>query len=104
MSRQTPSTDTLLEQRAHKFDPSLANEMRGRRVENTLAYIGAGIAVFTAVLESLKHYGFLTGAAKDGLPLFNVIALIVLVAPKTLGRATLGKYLDRLPIIGGGSK
>ena len=97
----SPSTETILEQKVHKFDPKLANEMRGRRVENTLAYVGAGIAIFTAVLESLKHYGILKNGGSTGLPWFNIIALIVLVAPKTLGRATVGKYLDRLPIIGG---
>jgi hypothetical protein len=101
MSRHTPSTDTLLEQRAHKFDPSLAAEMRGRRVENTLAYIGAGIAVFTGVLEALNHYGIIGACTTGGFPWFNIVALIVCVAPKTLGRATVGKYLDRLPIIGG---
>ena len=102
--RDTPSSQTLIEQKVEKYDPKLANEMRGRRVENTLAYVGAGIAIFTAVLESLKHYGFLSNGGASGLPWFNVIALIVLVAPKTLGRATVGKYLDRLPIIGGGGK
>lgn len=100
----SPSKETLIEERVAKYDPKLANEMRGRRVENTLAYVAAGIMVFTAILESLKHYGLLGNCSVSGLPWFNVIAVIVGVAPKTLGRSTVGKYLDRLPIIGSGGK
>jgi predicted ABC-type sugar transport system permease subunit len=95
------STETQIEERVYKFDPALASQLRGRRVENTLAYIGAGIAVFTGVLEALSHYGFIGTCQVTGFPWFNIVALIVCVAPKTLGRATVGKYLDRLPIIGG---
>lgn len=96
-----PSSETILEQRVAQFDPKLANEMRGRRAENILAYIGAGQAAFVGVLEGLTHYGLLGTCKVDGFPWFNIVALIVCVAPKTLGRATVGKYLDRLPIIGG---
>lgn len=94
-------SDTQLEQRAFELDPKLALALRGRRVENIGFYVGLGIAVFTAGLESLKHYGVLGNCTTAGLPWVNIIILIMCVGPKMLGRATIGKYIDRLPIIGG---
>ena len=95
---------------AERVVAKLGGEQHGRRAENVLAYAGAAPAAFLGVLEALSHYGLIgegpaevasLGDVVVGLPWFNIIVLVVCVAPKTLGRATVGKYLDKLPFIGG---
>lgn len=84
----------------------------GELAENVLAYVGAGNAAFVGILEALSHYEIFGKPRPSGsvwevvlnLPWFNIIVLVICVAPKTLGRATVGKYLDRLPFIGSGAK
>jgi hypothetical protein len=79
------------------------NYDKRRLAEDVLAYVGAAQAVFVGTLEAIKSSGFTFGDCEvtTGLPYYNIIILVVLVAPKTLGRATVGKYLDKLPFIGG---
>jgi hypothetical protein len=93
-------SDTQIEQRAFELDPKLALALKGRRVENIGFYVGLGVAVFTATLESLKHYGVLGNCTTAGLPWVNLVVIFMCVGPKMLGRATVGKWFESLPFIG----
>lgn len=111
MDKDPELSDSFIGKVADKVEVTVEEKIklespRHRTVENVLAYAGAFQATIVGTLEALRHYGVLKAAncePAEGLPWFSVIALVVLVAPKTLGRATLGKYLDRLPVIGGKS-
>lgn len=68
----------------------------GRRAENTLAYAGAGQALFAGLMESLVRAGVRLGdgPAEAGIPWVNLAILVICVMPKTVGRATAGRAID----------
>lgn len=75
------------------------NERRvdgGRRAENVLAYAGAGQAIFAGILEALVRAGMRLGdgPVEHGVPWVNLSIMLICVAPKTAGRAQVGKIVD----------
>lgn len=71
-------------------------QQAGRRAENIGFYVAITIAALLGLVEIADRAGILPNAETGSFPWGVVLLQVMLVLPKTLGRATAGKVWDAL--------